>query len=95
VNFLFTSIPHLSIGLFVCFFVISFLSSLYILDIIPLLDVGLVKFFPVCQLLICSIDSVLCLTEVFQFHEVAFINLDLILKFEPLEFCLGNFPLCQ
>ena len=74
VNFWFSSIPHFLIGLF-GFLVINFLSSLYILDISPLSDVGLVKiFFPICRLPICLIDYVLCLTEAFQFHEVPFIN---------------------
>ena len=41
VNSLFSSISHFLIGLFV-FLVVSFLSSLYILDISPLSDVGLV-----------------------------------------------------
>jgi hypothetical protein len=42
----------------------NFLSSLYILDISPLSDVGLVKnFFPICWLLFCPVDSVLCLIE--------------------------------
>jgi hypothetical protein len=40
----FSSVLHFLIGLFV-FLVISFLSSLYILDITPLSDVGLVKIF--------------------------------------------------
>jgi hypothetical protein len=40
----FCSISHFLIGLF-GFLVISSLSSSYILDIIPLLDVGLVKIF--------------------------------------------------
>jgi hypothetical protein len=30
-------------------------------------------FFPFCRLLFCPIDSVLCLTEAFQFHEVPLI----------------------
>jgi hypothetical protein len=41
---LFRSIPHFLIGLFVSQ-ESNFLSSLYILDISPLLDVGLVKIF--------------------------------------------------
>jgi hypothetical protein len=54
---------------------VAFLSSLYILDISPLSDVGLVKIFsPICRLPICPIGGVLCLTEAFQFHEVLFIN---------------------
>jgi hypothetical protein len=69
----FSSIPHILIGLF-GFLDINFLSSLYILDISSLSDVGLVKtFFPICKLLICLINYVLCLTEAFQFHEVPFI----------------------
>jgi hypothetical protein len=54
---------------------INFFSSLYILGISPLSDVELVNiFFPICRLLICLIDYVLCLTEAFQFHEVPLIN---------------------
>jgi hypothetical protein len=50
VNSWFSCIPYVLIVLFVCLFVclflvFSFLSSLYILDISPLLDVGLVKMF--------------------------------------------------
>jgi len=43
-NSLFSSIPHFLIGLF-GFLLVSFLSSFYILDISPVLEVGLVKFF--------------------------------------------------
>jgi len=40
------------------------LSSLYILDISPLSDVGLVKmFFPVCRMPICFIDYILALQK--------------------------------
>jgi len=54
---------------------VTFLKSLYILDISLLLVVELVKiFFPVCRLPICLIDSLLCLTEAFQLHEVPFFN---------------------
>ena len=73
VTSLFSTIPHFLIELF-GFLVVSFLSSLYTLDISPLLDVVLVKFFPICRLSICPIDYVLCLTEDFQFHEVPFID---------------------
>jgi hypothetical protein len=74
VNFWFSSIPHFLIGLF-GFLVINFLSSLYILDISSLLNVGLVKiFWPICRLQICLIDHVLCFTEAFEFHEVPFVN---------------------
>ena len=44
-NSLFSSVPHFLIGLFDSL-ESNFLSSLYILDISPLLDVGLVKIFP-------------------------------------------------
>jgi hypothetical protein len=44
INSQFSSIPQFLIGLFVCFLA-SFLSSLYILDISPLSEVGLVKIF--------------------------------------------------
>jgi hypothetical protein len=74
VNSWFSSIPHFLTGLF-GFVVVGFLSSLYILDISPLLDVELVKtFFPICRFPIYCIDCVLCLTQSFQFHEVPFIN---------------------
>ena len=43
-NSLFSSVPHFLIGLFGSL-KSNFLSSLYILDICPLLDVGLVKIF--------------------------------------------------
>jgi hypothetical protein len=50
------------------------LSSLYILDISSLSDVGFIKiFFPICRLPICLVDYVFCLTEAFQFHDVLFI----------------------
>jgi hypothetical protein len=67
VNSQFSSIPNFLIGLF-SFLVINLLSILYILDISPLLDVGLVKtFFPICRLPICLINYVLCPTETFKF----------------------------
>jgi len=66
VNFLFSSIPHFLVGLFGFFLVVSSLSSLYILDISPLLHVVLVKiFFPICSLTICPINYVL--TEMSSF----------------------------
>jgi len=74
VNPQFCSIPHFSIG-FLVFLVVNFLSSVSILDISALSDVGLVKvFFPICRMLICLIDYALCLTEAFQFHEFSFIS---------------------
>jgi hypothetical protein len=85
VNSLFSSTPHFLIGLFVlllllfclfvCFLVVSFLISLYILDISPVSNVGLVKvFFFLPQSVswrFALFDYVLCLTEGFQFHEVS------------------------
>jgi hypothetical protein len=51
----------------ICLFVlmVSLLSCLYILDISPLSDVGLVKyfFFPICRLQVCPIGYVFCLIE--------------------------------
>jgi len=53
----------------------NFLSSLHVLDVSPLSDIGLVKiFFPICWLPFCPNDSVLCLTEALQFYEVPFVN---------------------
>jgi hypothetical protein len=47
------------------------LSSLYMLDISPRLDVGLVKTFsPICWLQFCTLDGILCLIETLQFYEV-------------------------
>jgi hypothetical protein len=65
--------------LFSCFLgelvVSNFLSSLYILDIGPLSDVGIMKILSKSEgCYFCSTDSVLCLTEAFEFHEVSFIN---------------------
>jgi hypothetical protein len=57
-NFLFSSVPHFLIGLFDSL-KSNFLSSLYILDISPLLDIGLVKIFS--QSVGCCFA--LCLTE--------------------------------
>jgi hypothetical protein len=51
-----------------------YLISVYILYISPLLEVGLILFFPICRLLFCPIDIILHLTEAFQFYEVPFVN---------------------
>jgi hypothetical protein len=60
------------------FLAINLLSSLYILDISPLSDVGIVKiFFRIFSLLICINGYVFCLTEISQFHEVPLSILDL------------------
>lgn len=49
------------------------LSSLYILDIrfwiLNIVFRGGEDLFPFCRLSFCLIDSVICLTEKFQFHE--------------------------
>jgi hypothetical protein len=51
------------------------MSSLYILDITPLYDVGFVNIFsPTCGVLFCPFDSVPHFTEAFQFHEVPFVD---------------------
>ena len=53
---------------------VQLLSSLYILNISPLSDLGLVKILAQSVVTICLIDSVLCLTEALQFHEVPFVD---------------------
>ena len=62
------------------------MGSLYILDISPLSDLGLVKIFS--QSVGCLIDSVLCLTEDLQFYEVPFVDKEQLLSvgylFPPL-----------
>jgi hypothetical protein len=53
----------------------NFLSSLYMLDISPLSDVGGGKdLFQICWLPFCPIDSACCLTEALQFYEIPFVN---------------------
>jgi hypothetical protein len=52
-----------------------FLSSLYILEIRPLSDLGLVKILSQSVGgLFCLIDGVFCLTEALQFYEVPFVD---------------------
>ena len=58
VNSWFSSIPHFLIGLF-GFLVVSFLGSLYILDISHLSDLGLVKIL-LLLLLLLFLQSVSC-----------------------------------
>ena len=71
---LFSSVPHILIGLFGVLLT-SFLSSFYILEISPLSDVGLVKkIFPVCALPFGLVHCVLCLTKASKFEEVPLIN---------------------
>ena len=71
---LFRSVLHFFfIELFVLLMT-NFLSSLYILEIRPLSDVGLVKIFS--HYVGCCfdlVDLVLCFTEAFQFREVPLI----------------------
>jgi hypothetical protein len=72
-NSLFSSVPHLLIELF-DFLESNFLGSLYILDISPLSDLGLVKILSqsVCGLFVLL--TVSCLTEALQFYEVPFVD---------------------
>ena len=92
-NSLLSSVPHFLIGSF-SFLESNLLSSLYIIDINPLSDVGLAKKInPNLKVAFYPIDSVLCITEAFQLHGVPFVSCQ-ILEPEPLVFYLGNFPLC-
>ena len=93
VNSRFNSTPHFLIGLF-SFLVINFLSSLYILDINPLSDVELVKIFSQsvgCWFVLLAMSFALQKLSSFMSSHLSI----LILDPEPLEFCLGNLPLCQ
>jgi hypothetical protein len=73
-NSLFGSVTHFLIGLFGSL-ESNLFSSLYILDISPPLNVGLVKKnFQIYWLPFHSIDSVLCLPGALQFYEVLFVN---------------------
>lgn len=94
-NSLFSSILHFFlIGLF-GFLVVKFLCSLYVMDISPLTDVGLVKiFFPICRLLISTIDYAPDLQKLFSSMRSNLSILDPRPR-EPLEFRLGNVCLCQ
>ena len=71
-NSLFCLGSHFLIGLFDCL-AFNFLSSLYILDISPQCRIGK-GLFPISCLLFCPINSVLCLTEAWQFYEVPFVD---------------------
>ena len=88
VNSQFSSIPHFLIGSFGCLEV-SLLSSLYILDISPLLDVSKWIFSPVCRVSICSIDCPL-LYRIVSISWGPIYKL-LFLEPEPLDFYLGIF----
>jgi hypothetical protein len=61
-----SSVLHLLIGL-LGLLVSNLLSSLYILDISPLLDSGLVKILSQSVGFFCPTDGVLCLREAFHF----------------------------
>ena len=64
---------HFLIGLFdslEC----NFFSSLYILDISPLSDVGLVKIFSQSVSCLFVLFIVSCLPEALQYYEVPFVN---------------------
>jgi hypothetical protein len=92
-NPLFSSVLHFLIGLFGSL-ESNFLSSLYMLDISPLLDVGLLKIFSQ------SIGCHFVLLIVSLFYRTFVILWDhicefLILEHKLLVFCSGNFPLCQ
>jgi hypothetical protein len=70
---LFSSVPQFLIGLLGSL-ESNFLSSLYILDISPLLDVVGKDLFPIWWLPFCPIDKILCLTAVLQSHKVPFVD---------------------
>ena len=72
-NTLFNSVSYFLMGLF-DFLESTFLSSLYILDISPLSDLGLEKILSQSVVAFLSYNSVFCLTEAFQFYEVPFVN---------------------
>ena len=59
----------------VCFPIVAFLSSLYILDISPLSDIYIANISPQSVLSFHSLNSVFCRAEVFNFNEVQFISL--------------------
>jgi hypothetical protein len=50
----------------------NLLSSLYMLNISPLSDLGLVKIFS--QSVGCLIDSILCLAEALRFYEIPVVD---------------------
>ena len=75
-KWLFSSSAHFLIGLF-AFLLLSWLSSLYILDIKPLSDTWF--FLPFCRLSFHFVDCFFCCTEAFEFDVVAFVNFFLLL----------------
>lgn len=69
-NSLFRSVPSFYKCIIFWYLISCFLESLYILNFNPLLDVELLKnILPFCKFLLCSLESVLCLIEIFEFHE--------------------------
>jgi hypothetical protein len=93
VNSLFSSIPHF-FDCDVWFLAVSFLSYLDILDISPLWDVGLARTVSQsvgCWFILLTMSFALQTLSSFRSPIYQF----LILEHEPLEFCLGQFPLCQ
>ena len=70
------------------------MGSLFILNINPLSDMRIVKIFPQsisCQFVLLTMSFASQKQSVSWFPMYQF----LILEHEPLELCLGNFPLCQ
>ena len=91
-NSLFSSVPHFLIELF-GFLKSNFLSSLYILDISPLLHVGLVNIFSQtvgCHFVLLTVS--LALEKLCNFMRSHLSILDLR-ACKPLVFCSGTFPL--
>ena len=93
VNSLFSSIANFFIRL-LDFLEVSILNSLYILNISPLSDVGLVKNFPNLQVIDLTYWHCLLLYRGFSVSWDPIYHF-LILESEPLASFLGNFTLCQ
>jgi hypothetical protein len=69
-----SSIPNFLIGLFDFWWLASWVLYIFwILVVFQMWGLGKI-FFPICRLLICLIDYVLCLTKALQFHEDPVIN---------------------
>jgi len=69
----------------------KFLSSLYILDISPLSNVGLVKIF--CHFVLMTVSFALLKLCSFM-RSYLLILILIIFEYKPLVFCSGNFPQC-
>ena len=73
-NSFFSSVPHILMGLFE-FLESIFLSSLYILDISPLSDLGLVKILLQSAVgLFVLLKVAFCLAKTLQLYEVPFVD---------------------